>query len=99
MGALLPAEHRFRRAGIEQQFLPPAGSFLGNVFRKHGGAGAPELDVETYISHVNAARTVLQMRSKSSTCEANSNGRSSSWLSRRWGWNRAPQSSTAATST
>jgi hypothetical protein len=62
MGALLPAEHRFRRAGIGQQFLPPVGSFLGDVFHKHGGAGAPELDVETYISHVNAARTVLQMR-------------------------------------
>jgi len=62
MGALLLAEHRFRRAGFEQQFLPPVGSFLGDVFRKQGGAGAPEIDVETYVSHVNAARTVLQMR-------------------------------------
>jgi len=46
---------RFRAAGIPRDLLPPKGSFLAELFLRHGGHGHPHLDVKVY-REVEASR-------------------------------------------
>jgi len=39
---------RFRAAELPRDVLPPKGSFLADLFLRHGGQGHPHIDLETY---------------------------------------------------
>lgn len=47
---------RFQGGGFQTDLMPPRGSFLGQAFARHGGAGVPELDGDAVMQQIKLMR-------------------------------------------